>query len=65
METTEYIEYCDEVKMEIKPEDNDLEVFQGRKYSEYFEENEQIESEGTEEKETVKRQVPRQAQCCV
>ena len=40
METKEYIEYCeDEVKMEMKPEDDDLEISQNRKYSEYFEED--------------------------
>ena len=41
MKTTgEYIEYCeDEVKMEIKREDNDLELSQNRKNLEYFEED--------------------------
>ena len=39
METTEYIEYCeDEVKREIKQEHHDLEIFQSRN-SEYFEED--------------------------
>ena len=33
METTEYIEYCeDEVKMELKSEDDDLELSQNKKY---------------------------------
>ena len=37
---TEYIEYCeDEIKMEIKSEDDDFELSQTRKYSEYFEED--------------------------
>ena len=40
METLEYIEYFEnEVKMEIKSEDDDLELFQNRKHSEYFEED--------------------------
>ena len=40
MEATEYIEYCeDEVKMEVKSEDDDLELFQNTKYAEYFEED--------------------------
>ena len=40
METAEYIEYCqDEIKMEIKQEDDDLELSQNRKHSEYFEED--------------------------
>ena len=39
METTEYIEYCeDEVKREIKQDHHDLEIFQSRN-SEYFEED--------------------------
>ena len=38
MNTTEYIEYCeDDIKIEIKPEDDDLELSENRKYSEYFE----------------------------
>ena len=40
MTTSEYIEYCeDDVKMEIKPKDDDVELFQSRKYPEYFEED--------------------------
>ena len=40
METKEYIEYFeDELKIEIKPEDDDFELSQNRKYSEYFEED--------------------------
>ena len=35
METTEYIEYCEE----IKGEEENSELSQGRKYSEYFEED--------------------------
>ena len=40
METAEYIEYFEDgIKVEIKPEDDDLELSQNRKYSEYFEED--------------------------
>ena len=40
METKEYVEYCeDEVKREIKSEDNDLDLSQKRKSSDYFEED--------------------------
>ena len=40
MATSEYIEYCDDdVKMEIKSEIQDEELFHNRKYAEYFEED--------------------------
>ena len=40
METLEYIEYFEnEVKMEIKSEDDDWELSRNRKHSEYFEED--------------------------
>ena len=40
MDTSEYLEYFeDELKMEIKSEDDDLELSQIRKHSEYFEED--------------------------
>ena len=48
METSEYIEYCEEeLKIEIKPEDNDLLLSESRKYYEYFEEDvkEEIDDE--------------------
>ena len=46
MATNEYIEYCeDEVKMEIKSEDDDMELSPNRKYSEYFEVKEEIVNE--------------------
>ena len=52
METAEYIEYCeDEIKMEIKSEDDYLELSQNRKYSEYFEED--VKEEIVDEKNPV------------
>ena len=52
METGEYIEYFEnEVKMEIKSEDDDLELFQNRKHSEYFEED--VKEEIVDEKNPV------------
>ena len=49
MATAEYIEYCeDNIKMEIKQEDDDLELSKNRKHSEYFEED--VKEENVDEK---------------
>ena len=49
MATAEYIEYCeDNNKMEIKQEDDDLELSKNRKHSEYFEED--VKEENVDEK---------------
>ena len=57
METTEYIEYCeDEIKTEIKPGVDDKKLSQKINYSEYFKEDvkEEIEDEMEPQSNLVK-----------
>ena len=64
MGTTEYIEYCeDEVKMEIKSEDDYMELSQNRKYSEYFEED--VKEEIVDEKNPPSNLVKHVCDICI